>query len=157
MSRVSKIKYNPNLSVAENAEKNHTSEATIRTYLQAHCIDRRREAKINYINAIKKHLKENPDASKNAVSRNVVVNGKSISIQTVRKYWEYAKGTKRLTERNQHKVEEQYKSYSAILSKIPVDVIKKYLLDREDKRISKPKTEPQPQQKKRRRREPRRK
>lgn len=145
MSRVSKIKYNPNLSVAENADKNHTTEATIRTYLQAHCIDRRREAKINYINAIKKYLKENPDASKNAVSRNVVVNGKTISIQTVRKYWDYAKGTKRLTERNQHKVEEQYKSYSAILSKIPVDVIKKYLLDREDKRISKPKTEPQPE------------
>ena len=134
MSRVSKIHYNPNLSVEENAKLNGVQVSGIRTYLQAHCIDRRREAKINYINAIKKYLKENPDASKNAVSRNVIVNGKTISIQTVRKYWDYAKGTKRLTERNQHKIEEQYKSYSTILSRIPVDVIKKYLSDKEAKR-----------------------
>lgn len=127
MSRVSKIKYNPNLSVAENAEKNHTSEATIRTYLQAHCIDRRREAKIVLINAIKEYLLENPLASKNAVSRNVIVNGDSLSIQTVRKYWDYATGKKELTEYNTNKKQLQADKNAAKLSKFPTEEIIYYL------------------------------
>lgn len=53
MSRVSKIKYNPHLSISENAKINGVSEAGIRYHIQSHFIDRRKEAKTNVINSIK--------------------------------------------------------------------------------------------------------
>ena len=144
MSRVSKIKYNPALSVLENAERNNVKVSAIRFYLQSHFVDRKRDAKLRYINAIKKYLKEHPDASKNEVSRNVVVDGKNIAITTVRKYWGYAKGEKRLKEHNDKKIGRQKDRYNEILSKIPTSVIREYLLS-----IDKPKqeTKPQPQRK----------
>ena len=138
MSRVSKIKYNPNLSVEENAKLNGVQVSGIRTYLQVHGIDRRRDGKIVFINAIKEYLKVHPDASKNEVSRNVVVDGNPISIQTVRKYWKYAKGEE-LPDYNQKKIDKQYEKHKAVLSKIPVDVIKKYLSEQ----WVKPNVEPQ--------------
>ena len=140
MSRVSKIKYNPALSVPENAKKNGVTEAAIRFYLQTHFVDRRRDTKLRYINAIKKFLKEHPEATKNEVSRNVVVDGKKIAVTTVRKYWNYAKGKKRLTEHNDKKIERQKEKYNEILSKIPVSVIKEYLSN-----LDKPQQETKPQ------------
>ena len=43
----SKIKYNPRVSVAENAKRNGVTERAIRRYIEVHEIDR------NYDNAIK--------------------------------------------------------------------------------------------------------
>lgn len=131
MSRVSKIKYNPNLSVEENAKLNGVQVSGIRTYLQVHGIDRRRDGKLVFINAIKEYLKEHPKSSKYAVSQNVFVNGKPISIQTVRKYWEYATGEKGLPEYNPQKIDKQYEKHKAVLSRIPLDSIKKFLSEQE--------------------------
>ena len=89
--RKSKIKYNPKLSVAENAEINGVSIEGIRYYIKSKGIDRQYERKVNIVNEIRKYLKDHPDATKDAVS-----NSTGYSINTIREYWDIAIGRKGL-------------------------------------------------------------
>lgn len=136
MSRVSKIKYNPHLSISENAKINGVSEASIRYHIQSHFIDRRKEAKTNVINSIKKYLNEHPNASRNEIHKEL-----GYSLSTIRKYWPFVVGEKRLTEHNSKKKDNQYQQYVNKLSQIPIGVIRKYLAEQEEsgRQVSKPK------------------
>ena len=83
----SKVIYNPRLSVAENAQRNGVKEETIRFYIKSRSIDRNYERKANIVNNIRKALRLNPDATKEWVVKQT-----GHGINTVRKYWEVAKG-----------------------------------------------------------------
>ena len=75
------------MSVAENAQRNGVKEETIRFYIKSRSIDRNYERKANIVNNIRKALKLNPDATKEWVVKQT-----GHGINTVRKYWEVAKG-----------------------------------------------------------------
>ena len=64
-----KIRYNPSLTVAENAKNNGVSEATIRLYIKNNSIDRRFDRKINIIEDCKKYLKKHPTATRNELQQ----------------------------------------------------------------------------------------
>lgn len=94
----SKVKYNPKLSVAENAQINGVSIEGIRYYIKSRGIDRRYERKVNIVNEIRKYLKNQPEATKDEVS-----SATGYSINTVREYWDVANGTKDLPQNNDRK------------------------------------------------------
>lgn len=54
------MRYNPNVSVVENAKSNNCSEAAVRKYIKVHCIDRRYEQKVGIVNEIRKSIQDNP-------------------------------------------------------------------------------------------------
>lgn len=83
----SKIQYYPKLSVHENAVKNGVSEDAIRYFIRTRKIDRRYERKVNIVNEIRAYLKEHPNATKDEVSK-----ATKHGINTIRDYWEVAKG-----------------------------------------------------------------
>lgn len=98
MSKGKKIRYNPSISVKENAKRNEVSEATIRAYLQDNDIDRRFDRKQNIIADCKKYLKKHPDASRNELQRET-----GHSLVTIRKYWEFISTEAELTDFNPQK------------------------------------------------------
>ena len=51
------MRYNPNVSVVENAKSNNCSEAAVRKYIKVHCIDRRYEQKVGIVNEIRKSFR----------------------------------------------------------------------------------------------------
>ncbi len=129
--RRSKIIYDPNLSIAENAEKNSVSIAGMRYYIKVNGIDRRHEAKMNIVNDLKKYLKKNPNATRDAA-----VLGTGLSINTVRKYWKIAKGNKELQSNfDSEKISHTYqlnkdnviKSIGKSQDKILKDIIRLYI------------------------------
>ena len=76
-----KLKYDPNLSVKENAARCGVSESAVRKYIRVNHIDRRfdsKMAKIRYINKLKK---ENPNITLAELSR-----ATGYSINTIKKY-----------------------------------------------------------------------
>jgi len=87
--RESKIKYDPKLSIHENAVKNNVSEDGIWYYVKTRKIDRRYERKVNLVNEIRTYLKAHPDAT-----RNEVATALKHGINTIREYWDIAKGKK---------------------------------------------------------------
>ena len=93
-----KTRYNPSLTVAENAKKNGVSEATIRLYIKNNSIDRRFDRKINIIEDCKKYLKKHPKATREEICKKT---GHSLS--TIRKYWEYISTEKPLTDFDKEK------------------------------------------------------
>lgn len=122
MSRVSKIKYNPSLSVSDNAKKNGVSEAAVRYYIKVNCIDRNHQRKQNIIDACRKYLKKHPKASQQELYRET-----GYSVSTIRRYWEFITTKKTLDDFNQNKLQEKAEKYHRILSTIPIDVIKEYV------------------------------
>ena len=98
MPKIVNIRYNPELSVKDNATRNGVSETSIRNYIQKHELDRRHERKQNIIADCKKYLKKHPDASRNELQR---ATGHSLS--TIRQYWEYISTEKELTDFNPKK------------------------------------------------------
>lgn len=92
MPRKSKIKYDPHLTIEENAANNNCTVDGIRYYIKTHNIDRRSEAKVNIVNDIRKYLKEHPEASQKEVAEET-----KHGINTIRNYWDVAKGEKKLT------------------------------------------------------------
>ena len=65
MSRkIDRYRYNPSLSVAENARINGVDEDSMRYYIKSMGIDRRYEAKVNIVEDIRKHLAGQPNATK---------------------------------------------------------------------------------------------
>lgn len=61
MPRKNTIKYNPSLSITENARRNGVSEAGIRYYIKANNIDRRYELKIQIVEKLRQTLSSNPN------------------------------------------------------------------------------------------------
>ena len=91
--RISKIKYDETKTPAENAKNNGVTIEGIRYYIKTRGIDRKHQRSANIVDKIKDYLKKNPNAKKVEVSKKA-----KISINTVRKYWDVAKGEKKLSE-----------------------------------------------------------
>ena len=85
MVRVSKIKYNPNISVEDNAKNNNVTIEGVRYFIKTRGINRGNQSKINRINAISNLIKKNKKISKYKIAK---ISG--ISINTVRKYYPIA-------------------------------------------------------------------
>ena len=62
--RKSKIRYNPSLTVKENAKKNGVSVAAIRNYIKVNRIDRRADRLMNLVENCRAYLKKHPNATK---------------------------------------------------------------------------------------------
>ena len=92
-------KYNPALSVKENADKNGVSEAVIRNYIQRNLVDRRHERKQLIIDTCRKYLKNHSQATKTEMSEKL-----GYSLPTLRKYWEYIIGEEELIDFNHKKI-----------------------------------------------------
>lgn len=69
MSIESKIKYNPALSVADNAKINGVSEDAIRYYIRTRGVDRRYAEKMKVLKSMQDYLDEHPNATKAEVAR----------------------------------------------------------------------------------------
>lgn len=93
MPRISKIKYDPSLSIKENAEKNKVSEDGIRYYLKTHGIDREGERQAQIISAIRAAKMNNPNASKTTLAREA-----GVGINTFNKYLPVAEGKSKVVE-----------------------------------------------------------
>ena len=88
MSRkIDRYRYNPSLSVAENARINGVDENSIRYYIKSMGIDRRYEAKVSIVEDIRKYLAGHQNATKAEVVR-----ATGYGINTVRRYWDIALG-----------------------------------------------------------------
>lgn len=91
----SRIKYNPSLTVHQNAVNNGVSDDGIRYYIKTHSIDRSFERKVNIVKAIRNVLKKKPNATMTEVARDTL-----FGRHTVRKYWEIANGRVELERSN---------------------------------------------------------
>jgi len=100
--KVSKITYNPSLSVKQNAVNNKCSESAIRYYIKNHDLDRRHERKQNIIAECKKYLKKNPKATRTELHEKT-----GFSLSTIRHYWEYISTEKELTDFNKNKIQKR--------------------------------------------------
>lgn len=77
------LKYDPNLSIKENALKCGVTEAAVRWYIKTHNIDRRFDAQMAKYLSVQKLRQKQPDASVKQVAEEL-----HISQNTVRKYWD---------------------------------------------------------------------
>lgn len=91
-------KYNPTLSIKENAERNGVTEAVVRNYIQRNLVNRRHDRKQVIIDACRKYLKNNPQTTKTEISKKL-----GYTLVTLRKYWEYITTEKELIDFNQEK------------------------------------------------------
>ena len=135
MSKESSIKYNPALSVADNAKRNSVSEDAIRYYIRTRGIDRRYAEKMKVLKSMQDYLDEHPNATKAEVARQ---SGRGIN--TVVRYWDILQGRTRLepnarkTETHEQTITALNKRQIAYLDKLPVEFIREYLLQREAQR-----------------------
>ena len=132
MSKESSIKYNPALSVADNAKINGVSEDAIRYYIRTRGVDRRYAEKMKVLKSMQDYLDEHPNATKAEVARQ---SGRGIN--TVVRYWDILRGRARLepnarkTETHEQTITALNKRQIAYLDKLPVEFIREYLLQRE--------------------------
>lgn len=110
--RESKINYNPNLTVTENAIKNGVTVSAIRYYIKVNNLDRRFDRKLNIIDVCRKYIKKHPGATKTELQQKT---GHSLS--TIRQYWDYIINENELTDFNSQKEQKrqlrQYNNYYA--------------------------------------------
>lgn len=136
MESIDNIRYNPKLSIEQNAKLNGLSgksgEERIRYYIRANGIDRRHAKQVEIVNAIRRYLKKNPNATKLGASKDL-----PYGINTIRKYWDIAK-TNGEVEQNPNKVSkrerlalEQERRRIEFLDSLPIEYIKEYLIKRE--------------------------
>ena len=90
--RVSKIQYNPTLTVEENAKKNGVTDAAIRYYIKVRGIDRALDRKLNIIQECRKYLKKHPKATKKELHKET-----KHSLSTIYEYWDYIIGVKSIS------------------------------------------------------------
>ena len=83
----SRIKYDPTLSVNENAERNGVSVSAVRYFIRTRGIDRRFECKMKVIEGLQSYINEHPEATKAEVQR-----ATGHSINTIRRYWDVLNG-----------------------------------------------------------------
>ena len=103
MSKTKDFKYNPSLSVRENAKRNGVSDAAVRYYIRTHLVDRRYDRKQSIIDDCRKYLKKNPKATRNELQQKT---GHSLS--TIRKYWEYITTEKELIDFDKQKTKKNH-------------------------------------------------
>lgn len=136
MESIENIKYNPKLTIKQNAKLNGLSgesgEERIRYYIRANGIDRRHAKQVVIVNTIRKYLKKHPDATKLGASKDL-----PYGINTIRKYWDIAK-TNGEVEQNPNKArkrarlaQEQERRRIEFLDSLSIEYIKEYLIHRE--------------------------
>lgn len=76
------LKYNPNLSIRENAKRCGVTEADVRWFIKTHLIDRNYEAKMVKFLAVQKARNKNPQASYKDIANEL-----GYSVNTVKKYY----------------------------------------------------------------------
>ncbi|MBO5330908.1 MAG: DUF1768 domain-containing protein [Alistipes sp.] len=132
MPRETKIKYDPSLSVAENAKKCGVSVAAIRYYIKTRGIDRRYEGKVKVVEGMKAYLAEHPNATRAELQR-----ATGHGINTIRRYWEVLHGTEELpTNQNKSTIRERekvvsHKRHITYLNKLPIEFLREYMQARE--------------------------
>lgn len=128
MSRKSSIVYYPNKTIKQNAKINGCTEDGIRYYIRTRGIDRRYNERLPYIEKIRKYLKKHPDATKIGTARAL-----KLGINTIRKYWDIAKGTQ-IAEENKTKASiRQHREQRTIdfLDSLSLEYLKAYISKRE--------------------------
>lgn len=137
MESIENIKYNPKLTIEQNARLNGLKAdkqgcERIRYYIRVKGIDRRHAKQVVIVNAIRKYLKKHPDATKLGASKDL-----PYGINTIRKYWDIAK-TNGEVEQNPNKASkrerlarEQERRRIEFLDSLPIEYIKEYLIQRE--------------------------
>ena len=103
MKQKKDIKYNPTLSVADNAKKNGVSVASIRHYIRAEFVDRRYDRKQTIIDECRRYLATNPQATRNDIQKKT-----GHSLTTIRKYWEYITCEQELTDFDNYKTKKYH-------------------------------------------------
>ena len=132
MPRETKIKYDPSLSVAENAKKCGVSVAAIRYYIKTRGIDRRYEGKVKVLEGMKAYLAEHPNATRAELQR-----ATGHGINTIRRYWDVLHGTDELpTNQNKSNLRERekvvsHKRHITYLDKLPIEFLREYMEARE--------------------------
>lgn len=132
MANESKIKYNPSLSVQENAKINGVSVAAIRYYIRTRGIDRRYDVKVKVLEGMQAYIEEHPEATKAELQR-----ATGHSINTIRRYWEVLHGFETLPI-NKHKEDIRgkekivsHKRHITYLNKLPIEFLREYMEARE--------------------------
>lgn len=132
MSRETKIKYDPSLSVVENAKKCGVTEDAVRYYIRTRGIDRRYEEKKKVLKGMKAYLKEHPNATRAELAKET-----GHGINTVRRYWDILHGDGKLkpsekkADVREQRVVAINNRHIAYLDKLPVEFIREYLETRE--------------------------
>lgn len=118
--RVSNIKYNPRLSVAENAKKNSCSVANMRYYIKTHNIDRNHERKVQLVYDLQRAYIDGDTPS--ALQKKV-----GGSINTIKKYWGVIIGLKDLSDFDSNKLQKvtlrQKQDYYATHPSVTSDIL----------------------------------
>ena len=130
----SKIKYNPALTVKENAKLNGVSLAAVRWHIKENHLDRRSERTQNLIADCRGYLRKHPKATKTELHKKT-----GYSLSTIRIHWDYISGEKEWTnfdsekvEKNLKKKQDTEKRQKAYLDKLPIEFIRDYLKNREE-------------------------
>lgn len=130
----SKIKYNPALTVKENAKLNGVSLAAVRWHIKENHLDRRFERTQNLIADCREYLRKHPKATKAELHKKT-----GYSLSTIRIHWDYISGEKEWTnfdsekvEKNLKKKQDREKRQKAYLDKLPIEFIRDYLKNREE-------------------------
>jgi len=130
----SKIKYNPALTVKENAKLNGVSLAAVRWHIKENHLDRRSERTQNLIADCREYLRKHPKATKAELHKKT-----GYSLSTIRIHWDYISGEKEWTnfdsekvEKNLKKKQDTEKRQKAYLDKLPIEFIRDYLKNREE-------------------------
>ena len=139
MSKESTIKYDPSLSIAENAKRNGVTEDAIRYYIRTRGVDRRYAEKKKVLKSMQAYLKEHPNATKAEVARQ---SGRGIN--TVVRYWDILQGKAKLQPRARKSDTREQKSTALnkrqieYLDKLPLDLLREYLATIEAANIETP-------------------
>ena len=132
MPRNTKIKYDPSLSVVENAKMCGVSVAAIRYYIKTRGIDRRYEGKVKVLEGMKAYFAEHPNATRAELQR-----ATGHGINTIRRYWDVLHGTDELpTNQNKSTIRDRekvvsHKRHITYLDKLPIEFLRKYMETRE--------------------------
>ena len=124
MSRPSRVKkYNPKLTVEENAALNGVPVSTMRHYILSNGIDRSGDRKRAKIALCKSFWEKNPGATKVAMH-----NTTGVSITFIREHWEYISNNKKVARKlRTRQLDKKSHSYLKKLEGIPLEEISRYL------------------------------
>lgn len=99
MRKGKEIKYNPAISIKENAIRNGVSEATIRYHIKTKSVDRRYDHKLHIISQCRFYLQKFPNATRTELHKKT-----GYSLSTIRKYWKYITSEEKLINIDKNKV-----------------------------------------------------
>ena len=129
MSKGKDIRYNPAISVKENAKRNGVTEATIRYHIKRQLVDRRYDRKLNIIADCRRYLKKYPNATRTELQKKT-----GYSLSTIRKYWSYITSEEELTDFDNRKIKKyqlkQMNNYYATHPSVTQDLLRCEQFDR---------------------------